>query len=112
LPDSAGFGFWLGQLRDAQCRGVASVRAVVDSMSGTFLGSAEFAARARSNAQYVGDLYNAFLRRGADLDGYNFWTGQINNGAMTREFVRSQFVASPEFQGRVQAVINQGCFGG
>ncbi|MEP7216981.1 MAG: DUF4214 domain-containing protein, partial [Anaerolineaceae bacterium] len=80
-------------------------------ISSAFATSQEYANRARNNAQYVGDLYNAFLRRGApgDLAGVNFWIGQIASGAMSRETVRQLFVASPEFQTRVAAVIAQSC---
>lgn len=38
-----------------------------------------------------------------------FWINQIATGANTREQVRQQFVASPEFQTRVAAIIAQGC---
>ena len=48
----------------------------------------EYLARSRTNAQYVGDLYNAFLRRGGDLGGVQFWIGQLNTGTHTREQVR------------------------
>ena len=54
---------------------------------------------------------SAFLRRGApgDLAGVTFWINQIASGAMSREAVRKAFVASPEFQSRVAAIIAQGC---
>jgi len=65
LPDDGGFGFWVGQFRTAQCAGGAAVNAQVESISSQYALSQEYANRARSNAQYVGDLYNAFLRRGA-----------------------------------------------
>jgi len=109
LPDSGGFTYWVGQFRSAQCQGAAQVTAQAESISSAFATSGEYAARGRTTAQYVGDLYNAFLRRGGDLDGVKFWINQIDSGARTREQVRQQFVASPEFSGRVQAVINQGC---
>jgi hypothetical protein len=38
-----------------------------------------------------------------------FWISQITSGARTRENVRQAFVASPEFQARVAAIIAQGC---
>jgi hypothetical protein len=54
----------------------------------------------------VGDLYNAFLRRGGDLAGVQYWIDQINTGALTRENVRQAFVGSPEFNARVVAIVN------
>ncbi len=109
LPESTGFTYWLQQFRTAQCQGPGQVYAQVDSISGAFLNSAEYAARARMNAQYVGDLYNAFLRRGGDLAGVQYWINQLASGAQTREQLRQAFIASPEFQARVQAVVAQGC---
>jgi len=57
----------------------------------------------------VGDLYNAFMRRGADLAGTQYWTGLLDAGTLTREQVRRQFIASPEFQARVSAIVAAGC---
>ncbi len=109
LPDSGGFSFWVGQFRAAQCQGSAQVSAQAESISSSFATGGEYAGRARSNAQYVGDLYNAFLRRGGDLNGVQFWINQLNANTLTREQVRQQFLASGEFGARVQAVVNQGC---
>jgi hypothetical protein len=109
LPDDAGFAFWVQQFRTAQCQGAAAVTAQAEAISSAYALSAEYAARNRSNAQYVGDLYNAFLRRGGDLAGVQFWISQIATAAQTREQVRRQFMASPEFSARVAAVIAQGC---
>jgi len=109
LPDDAGFAFWLARFRAAQCLGGNAVNAEVESISSLFAGSAEYANRGRTNAQYVGDLYNAFLRRGGDLAGVLFWINELSTGARTRENVRQAFVASPEFQARVAAIVNAGC---
>jgi hypothetical protein len=109
LPDNGGFTFWVGRFRTAQCQGGNAVNAEAEAISSAFIQSAEYAARARTNAQYVGDLYNAFLRRGGDLGGVQFWINELNSGARTREQVRQAFVQSAEFQTRVGAVIAQGC---
>jgi hypothetical protein len=110
LADDAGFGFWLGQFRTAQCQGAAAVIAQVESISSQFIESAEYVGRGRDNAQYVADLYYAFLRRGADPAGFNFWLDKLNSGALTRDELRQDFIESPEFQGRVSAIISAGCF--
>ncbi len=109
LPDDTGFGYWLGRFRTAQCTGSAAVTAEVESISSLFVNSAEYAARARTNAQYVQDLYYAFTRRYATTSEVNYWVNALNGGAMTRDRVRQEFVQSPEFQGRVTAILNQGC---
>jgi hypothetical protein len=107
LPDTGGFNFWVQQFHTAQCQGGTAVYAQVESISSAFANSAEYTARGRTTAQYVGDLYNAFLRRGGDLAGVQYWIDQINTGARTRENVRQAFVASPEFNARVNAIVTQ-----
>jgi hypothetical protein len=61
---------------------------------------------------FVGDLYNAFLRRGGDVGGMLFWIDLLNRNVLTRDQVRQQFRVSPEFNARVTAVVAQGCVGG
>jgi hypothetical protein len=115
LPDSGGFNFWLDQIRKAQCQGGPALTSQVGTLAQAFIGSAQYANRDAArpanlrNAMYVGDLYNAFLRRGGDLNGYLFWVGQLNSGAQSRTSLANQFVASTEFQNRVTAVIAAGC---
>ncbi|MBK8323916.1 MAG: DUF4214 domain-containing protein [Betaproteobacteria bacterium] len=110
LPDTAGFNLWVQQFRIAQCAGAGAVSTQAETISSAFQNSSEYAARNRSNAQFVGDLYNAFLRRGGDLAGVQFWIAQLTAGA-TRNAIRQQFIASAEFQGRVSAIVAQGCLG-
>jgi len=115
LPDDGGYNFWLSQLRTAQCQGQAAVTAKTAELAQLFVGSGEYATREAARPapdrtrMYVGDLYNAFLRRGAEPSGYNFWVSQITSGAQTRDQVRTAFVNSAEFQQRVQAVVAAGC---
>jgi hypothetical protein len=117
LPDSGGFNYWLGQIRTAQCGGGNAVNTAMDQYSALFLTSPEYgsrdAARAPNmrNPLYVSDLYNLFMRRGADLGGYNYWVNQVNT-AQTRDQVRLAFLSSSEFQNRVGAVIAAGCYTG
>lgn len=109
LPDSNGFNYWLGRFRAAQCQGAAAINAEVDSISSQFLASAEYANRNRSNSDFVADQYYAFLRRGGDLNGFNYWVSQLNTGARSRDQIRRDFIQSPEFQSRVQQIIGAGC---
>ena len=109
LPDDEGFRHWVGRFRAAQCAGSSAVNTEAASISRAFLASGEYTARARSNAQFVSDLYNAFMRRGGDLDGVRYWLGQLAAPGATRESLRTSFAASAEFQARVQAVIDAGC---
>lgn len=106
LPDDAGYAYWLQQIRAAQCQG--AVGAAADAMSGAFASSSEAQQRNRTDPQDVSDLYDAFLRRGADLTGMQYWLGQLASG-QSRDAVRQSFVASPEFSTVVAAVQAAGC---
>ena len=109
LPDESGFLFWRERFQAAQCQGEAAVLQQVDAISSQFSTGPEYFARRRSNAEFGSDLYNAFMRRGGDLQGILFWQERLDNGARTRDYVRRQFMGSVEFQARVQAVLAQGC---
>ena len=67
LPDDGGLNYWMSQMRQAQCAGGNALATVADSISSQFLNSAEYAARSRTNVDFVADLYSSFLRRYADL---------------------------------------------
>ncbi|HYC57802.1 MAG TPA: DUF4214 domain-containing protein [Candidatus Binatia bacterium] len=113
LPDPSGLAHWVGRFRSAQCAN--TVTAEASAISAQFFYSGEYAAResARSpgarSAGVVADFYNAFMRRGGDRTGVEFWIAEIDSGRRTREDVRQAFMATAEFQGRVQAVAAQGC---
>lgn len=109
LPDSSGFSHWLSRFRAAQCQGTAAINAEVSGISQQYLSSAEYIGRQRDNTGYVADLYYAFLRRGGDLSGFNYWLTQLNSGARNREQVRQDFAQSSEFQLRVQEIVRAGC---
>ena len=109
LPDSGGFAYWVGQMRNAQCVGAAAVAQVIDQVSAQFIGSPEYASLNRTNSGYVQDLYYAMLQRGGDLAGFSFWVAQLGNGTLNRAQVRQQFLATPEMQAQINAVAAQGC---
>jgi hypothetical protein len=112
LPDSGGFNGYLGIIRTAQCQGSAQVSTTLNSVLDSFFNSAEYAARGRGNRDFMGDVYNAYMRRGpgGDTGGFNFWVGQL--ATRSRDQVRAEFIPSAEFQGRVSSIIAAGCFGG
>jgi hypothetical protein len=94
-------------MRSAQCAGDQAVRNTTYQIALAFIQSAEYGLRARNNWEYVEDLYNGILRRGADAAGFLNWVTALNT--MTREQVLQGFTNSPEFQFRVQEVIHAGC---
>lgn len=112
LPETSGLTYWAGQFHTAQCSGPGAAGAVyaqAGAISYSFLSSTEYLARSRSNSQYVSDLYNAFLRRGGDLTGFNFWVNELATGRRTRDRLRQDFIATPEFTNRINAIVAQGC---
>jgi len=109
LPERTGFNAWLTQMKSAQCAGPQQVRNVSHQIALQFIQSAEYVLRDRNNSGYVDDLYNAILRRGADPSGFAAWLSFLDLRTYTREQVLQFFTDSPEFQIRVQEVINAGC---
>lgn len=109
LPDTGGFNFYVGEFRRAQCQGAGAVYTQVENISSGYANSTEYGLRGRTNAQYMADLYNAFLRRGPDLAGINFYINQLNTGGKTREQVRQEFKTSPEFNLRVNSILGEAC---
>ncbi|HYC35301.1 MAG TPA: DUF4214 domain-containing protein [Usitatibacter sp.] len=109
LPDTAAFHYWVGRLRTAQCVGPGAVHEEVAQMSRLFLFNPEYAGRERTPTQLVTDMYYAFLRRGGELAGVEFWVDRVTSGALPLEILRQDFFDTPEFNARIAAVIAAGC---
>ena len=65
----------------------------------SFLGSAEFAERYGTNVtneKYVETLYTNVLGRNSDIEGYNYWVGNLNSGLETRYELLLGFAESAE----------------
>ncbi len=91
LPDAEGLKYWIGKYTS----GENDDRTVASS----FLGSAEFQERYGenvTNAKYVETLYVNVLGRDYDIDGYNYWLGNLNNGIETRYELLLGFAESAE----------------
>lgn len=109
LPDNEGFAYWRDRFRAAQCLGGGAVASEAETLARQFAAGPEYAARHRDDAQYVGDLYMALLRRGGDLDGTTGWVEPLRAGTLTREDALGRFLGTAEFQGRVAAVASEAC---
>jgi len=107
LPDTGGFNGYLGLMRAAQCTGAQQVRDLSNQIALGFIQSAEYGLRGRTDSQYVEDLYDAILHRGALPLEVNYWLNYLTTS--TREQALQFFTDSPEFQIRVQEVIDVGC---
>jgi V8-like Glu-specific endopeptidase len=60
------------------------------------------------NAEEVARLYDSAFGRGSDLAGLDWWTRQIDSGALQIGSVAMAFIQSPEFQSRYGSLDNQG----
>jgi parallel beta-helix repeat protein len=123
LPDDEGFNAWLALMQVAQCTGDQAVRDLTNEIGLLFIQGAEYAARNPEfldppdnqlknpdfSSEFVTNLYDAVLRRGAELAGYLAWKEQYDSDTLTKEEILQFFVESAEFQGRVQEVIDAGC---
>lgn len=112
-PDDAGLQYYARRFQHAQCPTSDDPRATVAALgrefAEVFASSAEYAARQRTNAQYVADLYDALLRRSGDPAGVAFWVEGLDSGRFTRDAVRQQLAAAPEFAARLATVYEAGC---
>jgi hypothetical protein len=115
LPDNSGFNSWLALMQEAQCTGEQAVRDLTNQIGLDFIHSPEYEARNPEfsnpdfSSEFVTNLYDAVLRRGAELTGYLDWKEQYDSDTLTKEEILQFFVNSDEFQGRVQEVIDAGC---
>jgi YD repeat-containing protein len=98
---------WSNQLTQAQ--GDSQLVAVAQALGANVFNSPEYAARNRSDYDYVGDVYWAYLQRPPDQAGWDFWTNQIaacgadaQCRATQRANVRVAFDQSGEFQEKVR----------
>ncbi|UCF95419.1 MAG: DUF4214 domain-containing protein, partial [Desulfobacterales bacterium] len=91
----------------AKSTGPEAVQELSQEIALGFLQSQEYVLRDRNDRDFLEDLYNGILRRGADPAEFEGWMDYINGG-WTREQVLQAFVNSEEFQLRVQAYINSG----
>ena len=76
-------------------------------LGNVFLNGAEYAALGRTDAQFVSDVYVAFLNRVPDSGGLTYWTGQLSSG-LPRNVVLNSFLFAPEFSAAMQAVFGTG----
>jgi len=93
-PDTDGYNGWVDRLNHAATSGghVALAR----QAASTFFTGDEYAARNRTDVQYVDDLYNGILQRTPDAAGEAGWVANLTDGT-SRADVLSGFVRSGEF---------------
>jgi len=87
-PDTGGLNFWVDQLLSGQQSGA--------DVSRGFILSPEFVGSNVSDSTFLDIMYSTFFNRTADSGGKDYWQSQLDNG-MSRLFILSSFVNSPEF---------------
>ncbi len=99
IPDYGGLQFWTDEYRSA--------RRTLLQISTAFTTAPEFVQRYGSvdNRTFVSLLYSNVLGRPLDAVGADFWTNQLNTGALTRGAMLSQFTESGEYRQRRRAEI-------
>jgi Domain of unknown function (DUF4214) len=107
LPEDGGLLGWLATIRSNCQNSVQQATNARNFLSGVF-NSQEYSNLGRSNQQFLGDMYDAVLRRYPDPTGWNGWLAQVNSGA-SRASIVSGIVNSQEFTNRSIAIYAQGC---
>ena len=87
-PDTVGINYWYGKITQEGMSG--------EEVAYGFVFSQEMIGRNLSDDQYVRILYNAFLGRECDADGYAYWINQLASGS-SRLDVYHGFSRSAEF---------------
>ncbi len=91
LPDNPGLNYWVAVLKQQG--------APLSAVSGAFASSAEFRQTygPLSDADFVALVYNNVLLRLPDVEGFNYWVRQMQQG-LGRGRLMTLFSDSPEFQ--------------
>jgi len=105
-PNDNESGYWTDIMRAAYSQGQTSMLLAMTEFGMTLFESAEYAGRNRTNHEYVFDLYETYLMRYPDQDGWDFWTSVCNSYG--RGSVRNAFEESGEFHNIVATLQASG----
>jgi RHS repeat-associated protein len=83
-------------INTASAKGRYEVISTARSFGDSLFNSSEYAARYRSNHDYVYDLYWAYLQYAPDSSGWSYWEGQV--ASQGRTAVRNAFADTATFQ--------------
>lgn len=101
-PNSGELDYWTTRLTQAQARGVRALIGAAQDLGNTLFNSSEYTNMNTTDAQFVTDLYEAFLQRTPDTSGLNYWVSVTpTNG---RSNIRLAFAVCPEFAQNVAAL--------
>lgn len=97
---------WVTSLNQAMAQGFDPLLTQAQTLGTALFTSTDYINQGRNNTQFVTDLYSAYLQRGPDQDGLNFWVYQLTNNGAARDTVRGEFARSLEFQYKVAGVCS------
>lgn len=108
-PNDDDWAYWTNRVTDAQAQGQPQTLAEVKALNRSLFYSDEYVGRARSDEDFLADLYVTYLQREPDQGGLNFWLGVMRddyaNGINAREHMVRAFEESIEF-GEVVASLD------
>jgi hypothetical protein len=100
LPDKAGLAYWIH---------TADAGTPLQTIADGFAQSPEFSSKysGTTDSAYVQTLYQNTLHRDADVSGFNYWTGQLEQGHSRAE-VALGFAMSLEHAALVRSHVDHG----
>ena len=108
-PNASEQSYWNDILRKAHGNGQDSLLLASRELGRTMFESAEYAARQRSDRDFVYDLYRAYLHREPDQPSWDIWTNMVPTQG--RESVRNGFAESAEFSTVTAMLLPNGTAG-
>lgn len=108
-PDEDGFRFWNGVMDSGAFGGGTREEAEL-RLAAEFVRAPEFTQRfdVTTNAAFVNALYANVLRREAEAEGFDYWLGVFDTGALGRADMLRFFALSDENAGRIAEDIDTG----
>lgn len=86
---------WMEALEEARLVSQAELLSLCQTRVTSLFESAEYIARARTDAEFIEDNYQAFLGRASDAPGFAHWLADLQ--ITSREHILDAFRISPEF---------------
>ncbi|HXM46935.1 MAG TPA: DUF4214 domain-containing protein [Pyrinomonadaceae bacterium] len=109
IADDSSYQYWTNILNTAQAQGSSELLIQSRALGRSLFQSSAYAALNRSDADFVRDLYYAYLQRDPDADGYAFWLATLQsdnaNGLNGREHLLQGFEGSTEFMNLVSSLV-------
>jgi bacillopeptidase F len=104
-PDPGGFDWWAGEIDRMVALGI-DIKEVFMTIGKVFFDSPEYFQLARTDADYIIDLYETYLNRTPAQGEVDFWWRYMEQGA-SRDLVKNWFAYSEEFRLRLEDMFGK-----